>query len=418
MSATMRTVAAFLAFGLILLVMPKIFTSGTSLTMMSLMGVMIIFALSYNMLLGHTGLLSFGHAVYYGLAGFAAIHAMNWVIRNKVGVSLPLIPIVGALAGLFFGIVFGAISTRRAGTVFAMISLGLGELVVAVTLIMRGVFGGEEGISTNRVKLEPFFGYKFGPQIEVYYLIAGWCFISVVAMYALTRTPFGRMCNAVRDNPERVEFVGYSTQRVRFIAFCLSAMFAGIAGALGAINFELVNAQALSAQQSGMVLLMTYVGGAGHFFGPVIGAALITLLQISLSDITKAWLLYFGLMFIFVVMFWPGGIAGWLDQHLALFRGGRIMRVVPSYTLLAAPIAGLAVGTIALIELAHHMLVEAASDGSKMKLLGIQVDGATFAPWLAVFVVLGVSLMVFRLIWPKAADAFASASAAARGAEP
>lgn len=418
MSATMRTVAAFLVFGLILLVMPKVFTSGTSLTMMSLMGVMIIFALSYNMLLGQTGLLSFGHAVYYGLAGFAAIHAMNWFIRNKTGVSLPLIPIVGALAGLFFGIVFGSISTRRAGTVFAMISLGLGELVVAITLIMRGVFGGEEGISTNRVKLEPFFGYKFGPQIEVYYLIAGWCFISVVAMYALTRTPFGRMCNAVRDNPERAEFVGYSTQRVRFIAFCLSAMFAGIAGALGAINFELVNAQALSAQQSGMVLLMTYVGGAGHFFGPVIGAALITLLQISLSDITKAWLLYFGLMFIFVVMFWPGGIAGWLDQHRVLFRGGRILRVVPSYTLLAAPIAGLAVGTIALIELAHHMLVEAASDGPKTKLLGVQVDGATFAPWLAIVVVLAVSLLAFRLIWPKAAEAFASASAAARGAEP
>ncbi len=418
MSATVRTLLAFALFAVALAIMPKIFPSGTALTMMSLMGVAIVFALSYNMLLGQTGLLSFGHAVYYGLAGFAAIHAMNWVVRNKIGVSLPFIPIVGAVAGLFFGIVFGSISTRRAGTVFAMISLGLGELVVAITLIMRGVFGGEEGISANRAKLEPFFGFKFGPQIEVYYLIAVWCFICVAAMYALTRTPFGRMCNAVRDNPERAEFVGYSTQRVRFIAFCLSALFAGVAGALGAITFELVNAQALSAQQSGLVLLMSYVGGVGHFFGPIIGAVLITLLQISLSDITKAWLLYFGLMFIFVVMFWPGGIAGFIDQHRPIVRSGRFGRLLPSYSALALPVAGIALGVIGIIELAHHQLVEAASEGSKMKLFGIATDSATVAPWLALVALLAVAGLVFRAIWPKAAEAFATANAAARGAAP
>lgn len=417
MSATTRTIVSFALFAMALAIMPKIFSSGTALTMMSLMGVMIIFALSYNMLLGQTGLLSFGHAVYYGLAGFAAIHAMNAVVRNQLGVSLPFIPIVGGLAGLFFGILFGAISTRRAGTVFAMISLGLGELVVAVTLIMRGVFGGEEGISANRAKLEPFFGFKFGPQIEVYYLIAVWCFICVAAMYALTRTPFGRMCNAVRDNPERAEFVGYSTQRVRFIAFCLSALFAGVAGALGAISFELVNAQALSAQQSGMVLLMTYVGGAGHFFGPIIGAVLLTLLQMSLSDVTKAWMLYFGLLFIFVVMFWPGGIAGFIDQHRPIVRSGRIMRLAPSYLALAFPIAGIAAGTIGIIELAHHQLVEAASDGSGMKLFGVATDSATWTPWLAILALLVVSGLVYRFIWPKAAEAFATANAAAQGAQ-
>ena len=113
-----------------------------------------------------------------------------------------------------------------------MISLGIGELVSSSSFILRTFFGGEEGITTNRSKLAPFFGHKFGPQLEVYYLIAVWCFFCVLAMYALTRTPFGRMCNAVRENPERVEFVGYSPQMVRLIAFCFAAFFAGIAGGL------------------------------------------------------------------------------------------------------------------------------------------------------------------------------------------
>src|SRR5450755_3726681 len=232
MSESLRISLAFLALATLFVVAPHLIASGVALTMMSLMGVMIIFALSYNMLLGQTGLLSFGHAVYYGLAGFCAAHAMNLIASNKLPIPLPAIPLVGAVAGLVFGIIFGAISTRRAGTVFSMISLGLGELVAAFALVLHTFFGGEEGIATNRVKLAPFLGYRFGPQIQVYYLIAFWCFVCVVLMYALTRTPFGRMCNAVRDNPERAEFVGYSTQRIRFQTFVLSAMFAGVAGAL------------------------------------------------------------------------------------------------------------------------------------------------------------------------------------------
>jgi branched-chain amino acid transport system permease protein len=412
MSASLRTFFAFAIFGLVLLVLPFVFTGNTARTVLSLMCVGIVFALSYNVLLGQTGLLSFGHAVYYGLAGFASVHAMNAIAAAKAPISLPFIPLVGAATGLFFGLVFGWMSTRRAGTVFSMISLGLGELVAASALIMRGVFGGEEGISTNRAKLSPFFGYKFGPQIEVYFLIAAWCFVCVVLMYALTRTPFGRMSNAVRDNPERAEFVGYSTQRVRFIAFCLSAMFAGVAGALSAIYFELVNAQSLGALQSGQVLLMTYVGGIGHFFGPIVGAALITFLQLSLADVTKAWQLYFGLLFCFVVLFWPGGIAGWIELHRPLFRNGRIFGLAPAYGLLALPIAGLLVGLIGLVELTHHMLVEAASEGPKMKLFGLVLDGASPLSWLGVCALLGISGFFYKLAWPRAKEALARAQGA------
>ncbi len=411
MSEGLRTTLAFVAFALVLALAPMAFSSGTAITMMSLMGIMIIFSLSYNMLLGQTGLLSFGHAVYYGLAGFCAAHAVNYIARNKLGAPLPLVPIVGALAGLFFGIVFGSISTRRAGTVFSMISLGLGELVASFAGIQRSFFGGEDGIAINRTKLPAFLGYKFGPQIQVYYLIAVWCVICVALMYAITRTPFGRMCNAVRDNPERVEFVGYSAQRVRFTAFALSAAFAGVGGALAAVNFELMNAQAIGAGQSGMVLLMTFVGGIGHFIGPIIGAVLITFLQISLSDITKAWMLYFGLMFILVVMFAPGGIAGWLALHAPLLKGGRIFRLAPAYALAAAPLAAMVAGGILLIELAHHMLVEAQTDGSKMSVFHIPMDGASFGPWLVATALFFGGAFGLRAVWPKIGDAWAAATA-------
>jgi branched-chain amino acid transport system permease protein len=324
---------------------------------------------------------------------------------------LPAIPLVGAMAGLFFGIIFGAVSTRRAGTVFSMISLGLGELVAAFALVLHTFCGGEEGIATNRAKLLPFFGYKFGPQIQVYYLIAFWCFVCIALMYAITRTPFGRMCNAVRDNPERVEFVGYSTQRIRFQTFVLSAMFAGVAGALAAINFELMNSQAIGAATSGQVLLMTFVGGIGHFAGPIIGAMLITFLQISLSDVTKAWMLYFGLMFILVVMFSPGGIAGWLALHRPLLRGGHIVRLIPVYALAAIPLVALLIGGILLIELAHHMLVEAQSGGSRLEVFHVPIDGANPWPWLCAVGLFFGGASGLRAVWPRIGDAWALATA-------
>ncbi len=399
-SSPFRLVLPWLFLAAVFLIAPRVLTSGTALTMMSVMGVMIIFALSYNMLLGQTGLLSFGHAVYYGLAGFVVVHAMNMIIRQKLNIPLPFVPIIGGLAGLFFGIIFGSLSTRRAGTVFSMISLGLAELVAASSLILRGFFGGEEGVTTNRTKFPAFFGYKFGPQIEVYYLIAFWCFIAVLAMYCITRTPFGRMCNAVRENPERAEFVGYSTQRIRFISFSLAAFFAGIAGGLSAINFEIMNAQSVGAIQSGNVLLMTFVGGTGHFFGPILGAIIVTVLQISLSDITGAWMLYFGLLFIFVVMYSPGGLAGWLMMHQPVLRAGQLGKLLPSYLLMLIPALCLLSGVILTIEVAHHGLVK-AGEGPMAHVLRLSIDTTKVYGWLIGPALIAVAVVLGRLWWPR-----------------
>jgi branched-chain amino acid transport system permease protein len=406
-TASARLFWPWLALAALFALAPQIFSSGSALTMMSVMGEMIIFALSFNMLLGQTGLLSFGHAVYFGLGGFVAIHAMNALIHAKVGVPVVIIPLVGGAAGLAFGMLFGVISTKRAGLVFSMISLGLGELVSSSSYILRSFFGGEEGITTNRTKLAPFFGHKFGPQIEVYYLVAVWCFLCIAAMYALTRTPFGRMCNAVRENGERVEYLGYSAQAIRFTAFSFSALFAGVAGGLTAVNFEIMNAQQLGAQQSGLVLLMSYIGGVGHFAGPIFGAIIITFLQITLSDVTNAWQLYFGLLFIGFVLFAPGGVTGWLMLHRDAMLKRELWSLAPAYAMVAPALAASFIGAVMLIELAERELALARSEGSAMRLFGFEVDAASLAPWSTAVLLLCGGVGVTWLLWPKVTDAWA-----------
>ncbi len=208
------------------------FTSSLALTMLSQIGYLIIICLSYNILLGQGGMLSFGHAVYTGLGSFIAIHAMNRASSGDWGIPLVLIPIIGGLGGMFFAALLGYVTTKKSGTTFAMITMGIGELVASMALMFPEFFGGEGGITTDRVYGKPFFGLTFGSGMEVYYLIAAYCFICTAAMFAFTGTPLGRMLNAVRDNPERVEFVGYNTQRVRYFSFIIAGFFAGVGGGL------------------------------------------------------------------------------------------------------------------------------------------------------------------------------------------
>src|SRR6185369_5458585 len=254
---------------LVMIVLPLIFTKGFAITLMSQMGIAIIFALSYNMLLGQSGMLSFGHAVYSGLGAYIAVHALNMASKGQLWMPVSLLPLVGGLAGAFFGVLFGYVTTKRAGTTFAMITLGIGELVFSCSLMFPDFFGGEGGITTNRVFGQPFLGLTFGPAVQVYYLIALWCLASMALMYAWSHTPLGRMANAVRDNPERAEFVGYDTHKVRWFTLIISAFFAGIAGALACINFEIVTAENVSAIRSGGVLFAAFIGGVTFFFGPI-----------------------------------------------------------------------------------------------------------------------------------------------------
>ena len=393
---TRRDWIVWLVFALLLAVAPLVWRSSFAQTMLSQIGIAIIACLAYNMLLGQGGMLSFGHAVYSGLGSFLAIHAMNLAAGGKLPVPVSVIPLVGGAAGLFFAAILGYVTTKKSGTTFAMITLGIGELVAAMSLMFPGFFGGEGGVTTNRVYGTPFLGLTFGSQMQVYYLIAAYCFISTGLMYAFTGTPLGRMLNAVRDNPERVEFIGYDTQWVRYIAFVIAGFFAGIGGGLAAINFEIVNASdSLSAVRSGGYLLFTFLGGATFFFGPIIGAVLLVLASVLLSEVTKAWLLYLGLVFLLMVMFAPGGIASLIMMNLRVARFGKLKGLLGWYLALALTGAVMFFGVAAMIEMIYHLQLEDAQ-GPLLHFMGIGLNAKSAASWLGALAVAAVGTALFE----------------------
>ncbi|MDU9003252.1 branched-chain amino acid ABC transporter permease [Sedimentitalea todarodis] len=384
----------------ILAIVPFVFASNSAITIMNQMAITIIFALAYNMLLGQGGMLSFGHAVYMGVGGFMCVHIMNYVEDYSLPLPLPVLPLFGGLFGLGLATIVGSFSTRKAGTVFAMISLGVGELIAACSVIIVVFFGGEEGVSGDRTYGMPVFGVEFLQQIEVYYLIAFWLLLSAFLMYLYSRTPIGRMANAVRDNPERAEFLGYSARWVRFFSFCASGFFAGIAGGLFAINYEILTEENLNLVQSGWILLITFLGGVGFFFGPIIGAVLFTLLQTVLSLETELWQLYLGALFVATVMYFPGGMAGILMMHVPAIRLGKAGLLVVPYikTLLPAVIGTL--GLAALIETVFHVR-HAATGEHEMTLFWMTFDSHAVLPWITMFAVMVVSFWITRRNLPE-----------------
>jgi branched-chain amino acid transport system permease protein len=384
--------------------------SDSARSLLTQMGIAAVFALSYQLLLGQTGLLSFGHAVYFGLGGYAAIHLLR-AVNGGLPVPVALVPVAGAAAGLVSGIVLGAFTTRRAGTVFALISLGVGELVHAASLMLPSFFGGEEGVTASRTRAPHLFGLDFGSQVQVYYVTAFWLLAATWIVLHFLRTPVGRLCNAVRDNPERVEFIGYNPQRVRFIAFALAGALAGLAGGLHAINYEIVASEALSAARSGAVLLMVYVGGVGHVIGAIAGAVVITWLQVSLSDYTNAWLLYLGLLFMGIVVVAPQGLAGVAILHLQALRANALRPIARAYAVVALPTLAAVAGAIVLIEIAYRRSTQPEA-GAVMRIFGLALDTSRPWPWLGAALALGVGAWLVRRTWPRVDSAWTEAGAA------
>ncbi len=389
---------------LIVALLPQVARSGTSIAVLNQMCIMVIFSLSYNMLLGQGGMLSFGHAVYFGLGGYVAIHFMK-IAAGGYFLPLPLVPVIGGLAGLFFGLIIGSFSTNRAGTVFAMISLGIGELIAASSLIFVKFSGGEEGITADRTDLTAFFGIQFRSELAVYYLIGAWMLISAWLMYRFSRTPVGRMANAVRDNPERAEFVGYSQKQVRLISFMAAGFFAGVAGGLFALNYEIVTEETVNLNTSGVVLLQAFIGGVGFFVGPIIGAVVYTLLQTLLSNYTEIWAFYVGLIFVATVMYAPAGLTGLIMMHLPILRAGRLRSLARPYLQVGLPALCCAVGVIGLLELLHFVSARATGQTVK-RLFWMRFDVDQPLPWL-VFGVLAVGgFLVARWMAPRLAAAW------------
>ena len=287
----LRRHALWLALPVLMLAIPFLFYdfdrgrhSGFVLTLMSEMALMAVFALSYNMLMGQAGLLSFGHAILFGIGAYFTAHTLNFIrAHDIIWIPAELIPLAGGIGGLFMGVIAGYVATKQRATAFAMITMGLGELLTAAALMFLTFFGGEGGITTDRAVGRSIFGIAYTSSWQVYCLLVAWSLFAALLMYLQTQTPLGRMANATRDNFERTQFVGYDPRMVRYWQFILSGFFAGIAGGLYTLVYEIVTFDTLAAVKSANALLAAYIGGAGGFFGPVLGAIVVVGLQSGIS---------------------------------------------------------------------------------------------------------------------------------------
>ncbi len=363
--------AAWFALAILLAAPPLWFDGGFALSLASQSGIAIILALSYNMLFGQTGLLSFGHAVYSGLGAYATIHMLRLAGAGEWHFPVALLPLVGGAAAALVAVLLGYVSSRRGGLTFAMITLGIGELVHAAAVMFPGFFGGESGITANRVAGPALLGIDFASARQVCWLIAAWTLVSATAMYGFTRTPLGRLANAVRDNAQRAAELGVDPRRIRWLVMIASGFFAGVAGGLAAILFEIVSAENLGALGSAGMLFATFIGGAGTFFGPAIGAVVYTLMTTAVAAATPGWPLYLGALFVAVVLYAPGGIVAVIADGRRRLRDPRMTPARQARSGVAA-IAILA-GFAGLVESAYRL---AGFGGSAVLLWPDRADAA------------------------------------------
>ena len=300
----------------VLILLPLALPLGWQNTMVNVL-IASLFAVSFNLLMGQGGMLSFGHAAYFGVGAIAVLQLMSAIEFDGWDFPTPLLPLAGALAGLVVGTVAGYFATMRTGVYFSLVTLALAELLYSLAPHWEGVFGGEAGISSMRM---PWAGINYATTLDVYYTALAWVTLCIALLYLYTRTAFGRLTLAIRENEQRVKFQGYNTHKSKVLVFAVSATFAGVAGGLLAMSNETANYTLFATQTSAQAVLYTFVGGSTVFFGPIVGAAIFVIFAFLLSDLTHTWLLYQGVIFVLVVLFAPSGIGGLVQIHALHWR--------------------------------------------------------------------------------------------------
>lgn len=387
-----KTLIACLAGALVLAALPFLLSQGLLNAAIQML-IAALFASAYNLLCGQAGMLSFGHAAYFGVGAFATVHAMN-AVGGAGLLPTPLMPLAGAVGGLVFGGIAGWFATQRSGTYFAMITLAIAELVHSLAPHLKGIFGGEAGISTMRM---PAWGFDFGSTTQVYYLTLAWVLAAMALLYLYTRTPLGRLTLGLRENSHRLKFLGYNVHGLSTLVFAISAMFSGMAGGLQVLSNESANYVVFDASLSAAAVLNTYIGGVQVFLGPAFGAALMTFFGYAISDLTRSWLLYQGILFVLAMMFLPTGLTGLIAIVGRLRERHRLGRLAPLFLLaIGCAVLGSA-ATVFTIELLQRLfsqeyraLLQAAAGGAwpAVALFDHAWQPASAATW-------GVPLLLF-----------------------
>jgi branched-chain amino acid transport system permease protein len=274
-----------------------------------------LFACAFNLLLGFTGLLSFGHAAFFGMGAYVA----GWFVKTQ-GWTPELGLLAGAVTGALLGLVFGFVAIRRQGIYFAMITLALSQMVFFVCL-QAPFTGGEDGL--QGVPRRPLFGLlELEDDRVMYYVVLAIFVACFLGILRIVTSPFGQVLKMIRENEPRTTSLGYDVDKYKLLAFVLSAALAGLAGSLKTLVMGFASLTDVTWQMSGEVILMSLLGGVGTFFGPVLGAGIVIALQDTLADKAGAWVnVIIGVIFVVCVLAFRRGVVGelhaWMERRRA-----------------------------------------------------------------------------------------------------
>jgi len=263
-----------------------------------------IFALGFNLLLGTTGLPSFGHGAYFGIGAYAFGLTQTRLLHN-IWIGL----VVAILATIAVGSLVAAFISHRRGIYYNLMTIAFGQVMWFVSMKWYSLTGGEDGL-LNVTRQRVFF-FDLNNNTTLFYFVLAFFVVTVIFLWRLVHSPFGKVLRAIKQNEMRTGFIGYNVWLYKFFAFIISAGVAGLAGALFCMAQESAYPDVMNLNNSGYVVMMTLIGGGlVSFWGPVIGAVLFFVARDLLGALTKSWLLWYGLMFMIVVMFKPEGLAG------------------------------------------------------------------------------------------------------------
>ena len=307
---------SYLGLILVLAVLPFILPYEAIATQILIFG---LFAMGYNILLGHTGLLSFGHAAYFGLGTYGAGLSLVYL---KVGLFTGLL--IGVAAAVLGAMAVGFLCLKRKGIYFAMLTLAFGQLFYFLALVVFDNYtGGDNGLRDVPVPPISFGGLEFSViknPLSFYYFAFIFCALSILVMNRILNSPFGAILQSIRENEKRSQSCGYNTNRVKWVAFLFSAFFSGLAGSLHAVYYQLAALNTLYWTNSGAAVMMTLLGGMGTFIGPFVGAGVFLLIEDVISVYTVSWQLFVGAIFMVFVLFFPSGIWGTLQEKIQSWR--------------------------------------------------------------------------------------------------
>jgi branched-chain amino acid transport system permease protein len=317
-----------------LISVPMLISRDWHFMVLSQLGITIIFAISFNQLLGQTGLLNLGHSIFMGAGSYFSALILLKVNGGLLYIPLPILPLFGGLAGFTLAAITGYFSVQRAGMIFAMMTLAMLEFVNSFSISFPSVLG---GMTVDRTTNTNFFYFDYGSRFSVCLIVMIWLFISLYVSYNFLQTPLGKMCNAVRENASRTEYIGYSSYMVKYLSFCYSGFIAGIAGTLFVINYELFSPEVFSLRESFNILSATFIGGTGFFIGPIIGASIFSLCSILLSNSTEIWPLYQGVILMIFVLYFPRGLAGFFIDQRDFVKSRSKLEVLYHYLKIIVP---------------------------------------------------------------------------------